>query len=87
MLHNILLHTAHHADPRVPLTELPTAQSTLEQAYAGAITVVFVTPAYVWNLWRVCQLYDFERHCWLSYDGNATSEPIPVLNKKRTCLP
>jgi hypothetical protein len=26
------------------------------------------------ELCRVCKLYDFERHCWTDFEGNATSE-------------
>jgi len=33
-IHNIMEHTAHHADPRIPLYHLPDAQEDLETAFA-----------------------------------------------------
>src|SRR5205814_10349109 len=39
ILHNIMEHTAHHVDPRIPLYNLENAQKQLEQAYAGDLVV------------------------------------------------
>jgi omega-6 fatty acid desaturase (delta-12 desaturase) len=80
-LYNILLHTAHHVDPRIPLYHLPGAQRQLETAFPDEVVVEWLTPWFVWKLFRVCQLYDFERHCWLDYAGRPTSEPLPVAGR------
>jgi omega-6 fatty acid desaturase (delta-12 desaturase) len=78
LFHNILEHTAHHVDPRIPLFNLPGAQARLEVAFADDVLVAQFTPPYVMRLLRTCRLYDFERHCWLDYDGRPTSEPQSV---------
>lgn len=70
-IHNVMEHTAHHVDPRIPLYFLPEAQGGLEQAHDPPQHKFTVrTFRYVQ---RVCRLYDFEAHCWLDYSGRATS--------------
>ena len=73
VMHNILEHTAHHADPRVPLYHLPDAQATLERAYPADVAVERLTPAYLLRVLRTCSLYDYDRQQWLAYDGTPTS--------------
>jgi omega-6 fatty acid desaturase (delta-12 desaturase) len=73
LMHNILEHTAHHLDPRIPLYHLPGAQAALEAAYPEQVPVERFTPGYVLRLLRTCRLYDFERRQWLDYDGTPTS--------------
>jgi omega-6 fatty acid desaturase (delta-12 desaturase) len=74
-LHNIMEHTAHHVDTRVPLYNLTAAQATLESAFGeeNVITVPF-SLAGMSRTFRACQLYDFEAHRWLTFDGVPTSE-------------
>jgi acyl-lipid omega-6 desaturase (Delta-12 desaturase) len=71
--HNILVHTAHHVDPRVPLYQLSPAQGRLEEAYPQDVLVERFTPSYLFRLFGVCRLYDFERRQWLDYDGTPTA--------------
>ncbi len=73
MTNNILEHTAHHVDPRVPLYHLPEAQTHLEAAYPEEIVVERLTPSYVLGILRTCRLYDYARRQWLDYDGTPTS--------------
>ena len=47
LTNNILEHTAHHVDPRVPLYNLPEVQGQLEATYPEEITVERLTPGYV----------------------------------------
>jgi omega-6 fatty acid desaturase (delta-12 desaturase) len=75
-LHNILDHTAHHVDPKIPLYNLPGAQRRLEEAYPQQIKVVPWTLAGYFHTLRTCRLYDYDKHQWLDYDGTPTSEPI-----------
>jgi omega-6 fatty acid desaturase (delta-12 desaturase) len=73
VLHHIMEHTAHHVDPRIPLYHLPAAQRSLEQTYSGD---VIRSPFTTRNFLRIlgqCQLYDYRRHCWLSFEGKVTS--------------
>ena len=70
-IHNVMEHTAHHVDPRIPLYYLPEAQDCLDLAHEPTQHKFTVrTFRYVQ---RVCQLYDFDRHCWLDYLGQPTS--------------
>lgn len=73
LIHNIMEHTAHHVDQRIPLYNLPAAQAALETTYHEDI----VDPVFSWRSFfyaqRVCQLYDFENHRWQNYRGEHTS--------------
>lgn len=78
LMHNFFDHTAHHIDPRIPVYRLPAAQRELEAALPGETAVERLTPGYFLRLLRVCRLYDFERHCWLGYDGQPSTHPQPL---------
>lgn len=71
MIHNIMEHTAHHVDQSIPHYHLPEAQRQIERAHAPVIARF--TPRSFMYIQRVCQLYDFENHRWLSYAGEAMS--------------
>jgi acyl-lipid omega-6 desaturase (Delta-12 desaturase) len=75
-LHNIMEHTAHHVDTRVPLYNLTDAQAAVEQAY-GESNVIVERFSFrgMSNTFRCCQLYDYDRHQWLSFDGIPTTPP------------
>jgi omega-6 fatty acid desaturase (delta-12 desaturase) len=72
LLHNILDHTAHHVDPRIPLYHLPEAQAALESTYPQDVPVERLTVRYVLRLLRTCRLYDYQKRQWLDYDGTPT---------------
>lgn len=72
-MHNILEHTAHHVDPRIPLYNLPRVQDILEAAYPTDISVERLTPGYLLRILRTCRLYDYDRRQWLDYDGTPTT--------------
>jgi omega-6 fatty acid desaturase (delta-12 desaturase) len=71
LIHNIMEHTAHHVDPRIPLYHLRRAQERLEDDHPP------VRHNFSWRSFgyvqRTCQTYDFDRHCWLGFDGQQTS--------------
>jgi omega-6 fatty acid desaturase (delta-12 desaturase) len=76
LFHNILEHTAHHADPKIPLYNLPECQRNLEEKFTGDVTL---QDGGVFNFWtnlNVCQLYDYENHRWLKFDGTPTTKPL-----------
>lgn len=76
LLHNIMEHTAHHVDTKVPLYNLTGAQDAIEAAY-GEDNVI-VEPfsfAGLARTFRTCQLYDFDTYQWLTFDGAPTTEP------------
>ncbi len=82
IFHNILEHTAHHADPKIPLYHLPECQRNLENFFNEDVTIqhgsVF---RFATNL-NLCQLYDYENHRWLKFNGNPSTGSIfpPVRN-------
>jgi omega-6 fatty acid desaturase (delta-12 desaturase) len=80
-LHNILDHTAHHVDPKIPLYNLPDAQRRLEDAYPEQIKVVPFTLGGFRRTLKTCRLYDYDTHQWLDYDGVPLSEPIQFRRK------
>jgi omega-6 fatty acid desaturase (delta-12 desaturase) len=76
ILHHIMEHTAHHADPRVPLYNLERAQRRLEDTYADDITVVPFTLGGFFQTMRTCRLFDYDNHRWLDWDGTPTTPPL-----------
>jgi omega-6 fatty acid desaturase (delta-12 desaturase) len=83
VLHNIMDHPAHHIDPTIPLTELPRSQKQLERTYPEHAVVIRWTPREFLRLTRCCKLYDFQRHCWLDFDGNPTTPPILARRQEK----
>ena len=76
VLHNIMEHTAHHVDPRIPLYNLEDCQKKLEEAYGGEIIVVpWSLRGYMETL-RKCRLFDYENHRWLDFDGTPTTPQL-----------
>lgn len=76
LLHNVLDHTAHHADPRVPLYQLGDCQRHLERAYPDVVMERW-TPRQFRRTLATCRLYDYKHHRWLDFAGNATTGCIP----------
>jgi acyl-lipid omega-6 desaturase (Delta-12 desaturase) len=76
ILHNIMEHTAHHVDPRIPLYNLEDCQKKLEEAYGGEIVhVPFTMRGYIDTL-RKCRLFDYENFRWLNWNGEPTTEAL-----------
>ena len=74
LMNNIMDHAAHHIDPAIPLYHLPESQRLLEQSCEEHAAVIRWSPWQYLELCRVCKLYDFTRHCWTDFEGNATSD-------------
>jgi omega-6 fatty acid desaturase (delta-12 desaturase) len=73
VLHNITVHGAHHADPRVPLYSLPAVQSQLERTFGADVIVERWTLSTYRRLLKTCRLYDYDQHRWLDFDGTPTT--------------
>ena len=84
VLHHIMEHTAHHADPRVPLYNLEQAQKNLEAAYGESIVTVPFTLGGLFATLRTCRLFDYEQHRWLDWDGVPTTPPL--LERNEGCV-
>lgn len=68
---NIMDHTAHHVDVKIPMHRLPEAQRVLEAQFPDQVPVQpWSWRAYVENC-RQCKLYDYETRQWLDFDGRA----------------
>jgi omega-6 fatty acid desaturase (delta-12 desaturase) len=74
-LHNIMEHTAHHVDTRVPLYHLTDAQSSIEAVFGeeNVISEPF-SFAGMRRTFQCCQLYDYETHQWLTFEGRPTTD-------------
>jgi omega-6 fatty acid desaturase (delta-12 desaturase) len=71
--HNIMLHTAHHVDPRIPLYHLPKAQEALSKLLGeDLMTIRFSLKGFLRTM-AICKLYDYENHRWLDFNGHPTS--------------
>lgn len=77
LLHHIMEHTAHHVDMSIPLYKLKAAQAKLEELLPGRIVVQPFSWRWYFDTARACKLYDFTRHCWTDFQGQATSTPRP----------
>jgi len=75
VFHNILEHTAHHVDPKIPLYNLRASQQSLEEAYADDVIVQKGSVIHFHRVLSKCKLYDYEKYQWLDFDGKPTSEP------------
>ena len=68
-MRHIMEHTAHHADPSVPLYQLPEAQRQVAKAYRKDMVRVIWTLAMFRKTMATCKLYDYREHRWIDYDG------------------
>jgi omega-6 fatty acid desaturase (delta-12 desaturase) len=74
MTHNIMLHPAHHVHPKIPLYQLPRAKKVLAESLGDRFIRDTFTLSWFLRTMRDCKLYDYERHKWLDFKGNARSE-------------
>ena len=81
MLHNIMEHTAHHVDTKVPLYNLTGAQRQLEATFGEEVITERFSFAGLRRTFASCCLYDFTTHRWLDFAGRPTTEPRLVANR------
>lgn len=73
-IHQIMDHTAHHSDPRIPLYELHNAQERIEGAYSIDVINQPFTFRHWLGIFRKCRLFDYQTHQWLDWDGTPTAD-------------
>jgi omega-6 fatty acid desaturase (delta-12 desaturase) len=83
-LQDVLQHTAHHVDARIPLYHLAESQAQLRRAYPDDIQ----SEPWSWRgylrVFRTCRLFDYNEHRWLDYDGTPlTSSLLPCAPRER----
>lgn len=76
ILRHVMEHTAHHADPSVPLYALTEAQAQLDREFRRDIVRVGWTVRTFLQTMRTCHLYDYQAHRWMDYDGSYTTGPL-----------
>jgi omega-6 fatty acid desaturase (delta-12 desaturase) len=68
LLSHIMEHTAHHFDVNIPCYRLRAAQRFIERQLAGALIVERWSCRRFLETCRRCQLYDYDRHRWATFD-------------------
>jgi omega-6 fatty acid desaturase (delta-12 desaturase) len=76
ILLNIMFHTAHHVDTRVPLYRLPRTQRALEEVYGNRIIQSRFSMQTALETFRDCKLYDYRKHVWLDFAGHPTTASV-----------
>ena len=79
VLHNVMFHTAHHVDTRIPLYRLPRAQAAVESAHEADVVRTPFAVGSVLETMRRCKLYDYRRHEWLDFAGHPTTGERDVV--------
>lgn len=65
LLHDILVHTPHHLDQRIPYYRLQAAWDQLRPAVTGLDVLEYRgSPRAIAGVFRRCKLFDYEAGCW-----------------------
>jgi acyl-lipid omega-6 desaturase (Delta-12 desaturase) len=72
LTHNILVHTPHHVDTRIPFYRLKQAYADLKPIYGKDIVEYRFQLKTVRPIFRTCQLFDFETKTWYRFADLAT---------------
>jgi omega-6 fatty acid desaturase (delta-12 desaturase) len=68
-----MAHTAHHANPRVPVYQLEDAQEELKQRADGGVCEYTLSLREYSRIVKACKLFDFDQMCWTDFSGVPTS--------------
>ncbi|MGH7123785.1 MAG: fatty acid desaturase, partial [Stellaceae bacterium] len=90
-MHHVYDHAVHHVQPAIPCYRQHDAQLLLNRLSPHHVSRRF-TFSLFWNTLRRCKLYDYERHRWLDFDGEPTSElllgqAVAAQPRVRTLVP
>jgi omega-6 fatty acid desaturase (delta-12 desaturase) len=67
LTHNILIHTPHHVDTRIPFYRLKQAYNDLDRSFHEHLHEYRFSIARVRSIFRTCQLYDFDTKTWYTF--------------------
>jgi omega-6 fatty acid desaturase (delta-12 desaturase) len=73
LAHNFLEHPAHHIYPAIPCYALWDAQEKLNRLMGEQAIVENFSLGFLVRTMRICKLYDYERRCWLDFNGRPTT--------------
>ena len=65
--HDILIHTPHHADIRIPFYRLKTALQSIKQHYSEYIHEYHINWSTLIHIFKSCKLYDYKQHIWYNF--------------------
>ncbi len=68
LMHNIMTHIPHHLDTRIPFYHLPEAYLALKEKYGAYFHEYPFKWHYVFNVFKACKLYDFEKKIWMTFE-------------------
>lgn len=71
LTHNILIHTPHHVDSRIPFYRLKGAYADLRPTYGGIVQEYRLRWNTVRAIFRTCQLYEFDTRTWRRFSDVA----------------
>jgi len=74
LTHNVMVHPAHHVNPRIPWYRLKAAQRELDKILGEEIVIAHMSVRFILSLCRECQLYDYGTRQWLNFGGEPTHE-------------
>lgn len=69
MTHNILIHTPHHVDFRIPFYRLKRAYKDIKECYGEHVTEYRFSWLGIIRIFKQCKLYDYEAKVWYSFNG------------------
>jgi omega-6 fatty acid desaturase (delta-12 desaturase) len=67
LTHNIMIHTPHHVDQRIPFYRLKTAYNDLKPEYGKHILEYEFSWKTVHSIFTTCQLFDFDEQRWYRF--------------------
>lgn len=69
LLHNILVHPAHHIDAKLNLFDLPAAQAELERRFPDFFRRRQLSLSDYFASVRACKVFDYKAGCWQPFPG------------------
>jgi omega-6 fatty acid desaturase (delta-12 desaturase) len=72
--HDVMEHTAHHVNAKIPCYHIKKAQERLLDVAADRLISEPFSPLRFLHMLRDCKLYDYDAHRWLDFRGQPTSE-------------
>lgn len=67
LTHNIMVHTPHHLDVRIPFYRLKQAVIGIKSNYNEYLHEYKINIATLLYIFRTCKLYDYKKHVWYSF--------------------
>jgi len=68
-----MAHTAHHADPSVPVYALAQMQAELKGRFGAELCEYVLSIGEYRKIYTACKLFDFDRMCWTDFAGVPTA--------------